>query len=191
MPLRGKILNVEKASMHKVLESQVIKDMITAIGCGIGSEFDESKLRYDKIICMTDADVDGSHIRILLLTFFFRFMQPLITNGHIYTAMPPLYKIQVGKEAYYVYSDEEKDEKIKELGNPKGMNIQRYKGLGEMSSEQLWETTMDPARRILARFTMEDALEAEETFNKLMGEDVELRRQFIEANATLVKDLDI
>ena len=140
---------------------------------------------------MTDADVDGSHIRILLLTFFFRFMQPLITNGHIYTAMPPLYKIQVGKEAYYVYSDEEKDEKIKELGNPKGMNIQRYKGLGEMSSEQLWETTMDPARRILARFTMEDALEAEETFNKLMGEDVELRRQFIEANATLVKDLDI
>ncbi len=191
MPLRGKILNVEKASMHKVLESQVIKDMITAIGCGIGSEFDESKLRYDKIICMTDADVDGSHIRILLLTFFFRFMQPLITNGHIYTAMPPLYKIQVGKEAYYVYSDEEKDEKIKELGNPKGMNIQRYKGLGEMSSEQLWETTMDPTRRILARFTMEDALEAEETFNKLMGEDVELRRQFIEANATLVKDLDI
>ncbi len=191
MPLRGKILNVEKASMHKVLESQVIKDMITAIGCGIGSEFDESKLRYDKIICMTDADVDGSHIRILLLTFFFRFMQPLITNGHIYTAMPPLYKIQVGKEAYYVYSDEEKDEKIKELGNPKGMNVQRYKGLGEMSSEQLWETTMDPARRILARFTMEDALEAEETFNKLMGEDVELRRQFIEANATLVKDLDI
>lgn len=191
MPLRGKILNVEKASMHKVLESQVIKDMITAIGCGIGSEFDESKLRYDKIICMTDADVDGSHIRILLLTFFFRFMQPLITNGHIYTAMPPLYKIQVGKEAHYVYSDEEKDEKIKELGNPKGMNIQRYKGLGEMSSEQLWETTMDPSRRILARFTMEDALEAEETFNKLMGEDVELRRQFIEANATLVKDLDI
>ena len=191
MPLRGKILNVEKASMHKVLESQVIKDMITAIGCGIGSEFDESKLRYDKIICMTDADVDGSHIRILLLTFFFRFMQPLITNGHIYTAMPPLYKIQVGKEAYYVYSDEEKDEKIKELGNPKGMNVQRYKGLGEMSSEQLWETTMDPSRRVLARFTMEDALEAEETFNKLMGEDVELRRQFIEANATLVKDLDI
>lgn len=191
MPLRGKILNVEKASMHKVLESQVIKDMITAIGCGIGSEFDESKLRYDKIICMTDADVDGSHIRILLLTFFFRFMQPLITNGHIYSAMPPLYKIQVGKEAYYVYSDEEKEEKLKELGNPKGINIQRYKGLGEMSSDQLWETTMDPNRRVLARFTMEDALEAEETFNKLMGEDVELRRQFIEANATLVKDLDI
>lgn len=191
MPLRGKILNVEKASMHKVLESQVIKDMITAIGCGIGSEFDEGKLRYDKIICMTDADVDGSHIRILLLTFFFRFMQPLITNGHIYTAMPPLYKIQVGKDAYYVYSDDEKDKKIKELGNPKGINVQRYKGLGEMSAEQLWETTMDPARRILARFTMEDALEAEEAFNRLMGEDVELRRQFIEANATLVKDLDI
>ena len=191
MPLRGKILNVEKASLHKVLENQVIKDMITAIGCGIGSEFDESKLRYDKIICMTDADVDGSHIRILLLTFFFRFMQPLIANGHIYSAMPPLYKIQQGKEVYYVYSDEEKEEKIKELGNPKNLTIQRYKGLGEMSAEQLWETTMDPERRVLARFTMEDAIEAEETFNKLMGEDVELRRQFIEANATLVKDLDI
>ena len=191
MPLRGKILNVEKASLHKVLESQVIKDMITAIGCGIGSEFDESKLRYDKIICMTDADVDGSHIRILMLTFFFRFMQPLIANGHIYSAMPPLYKIQLNKDVYYAYSDEEKEEKLKELGNGKNIQVQRYKGLGEMTADQLWETTMNPEKRILARITMEDALEAEETFNKLMGEDVELRRQFIEANATLVKDLDI
>ncbi len=191
MPLRGKILNVEKASLHKVLESQVIKDMITAIGCGVGSEFDESKLRYDKIICMTDADVDGSHIRILMLTFFFRFMQPLITNGHIYSAMPPLYKIQLNKDVYYAYSDEEKEQKLEELGNPKNVQIQRYKGLGEMTAEQLWETTMNPEKRVLARITMDDALEAEETFNKLMGEDVELRRQFIEANATLVKDLDI
>ena len=126
MPLRGKILNVEKASLHKVLESQVIKDMITAIGCGIGSEFDESKLRYDKIICMTDADVDGSHIRILMLTFFFRFMQPLITNGHIYSAMPPLYKIQLNKDVYYAYSDEEKEQKLEELGNPKIVLIRRY-----------------------------------------------------------------
>ena len=191
MPLRGKILNVEKASLHKILESQVIKDMITAIGCGVGSEFDESKLRYDKIICMTDADVDGSHIRILMLTFFFRFMQPLITNGHIYSAKPPLYKIQSGKEIKYAYSDEEKDEKLKELGNSKSIQVQRYKGLGEMTAEQLWETTMNPENRILVRITMDDALEAEETFNKLMGDDVELRRQFIEANATLVKDLDI
>ncbi len=191
MPLRGKILNVEKASLHKVLESQVIKDMITAIGCGVGSEFDESKLRYDKIICMTDADVDGSHIRILMLTFFFRFMQPLITNGHIYSAMPPLYKIQLNKDVYYAYSDEEKEQKLEELGNPKNVQIQRYKGLGEMTAEQLWETTMNPEKRVLARITMDDAIEAEETFSKLMGEDVELRRQFIEANATLVKDLDI
>lgn len=191
MPLRGKILNVEKASLHKVLENQVIKDMITAIGCGVGSEFDESKLRYDKIICMTDADVDGSHIRILMLTFFFRFMQPLITNGHIYSAMPPLYKIQVNKDIYYAYSDEEKDAKLNELGNPKNVQVQRYKGLGEMTADQLWETTMNPEKRVLAKITMEDALEAEETFNKLMGEDVELRRAFIEENATRVKNLDI
>ena len=190
MPLRGKILNVEKASLHKVLESQVIKDMITAIGCGVGSEFDESKLRYDKIICMTDADVDGSHIRILMLTFFFRFMQPLITNGHIYSAKPPLYKVQSGKDVKYAYTDEEKDEILKEFGN-RNVQVQRYKGLGEMTAEQLWETTMNPENRILVRITMDDALEAEETFNKLMGDDVELRRQFIEANATLVKDLDI
>ena len=190
LPLRGKIINVEKATLHKVLESQVIKDMITAFGCGISSEFNEDKLRYNKIIIMTDADVDGSHIRILLLTFFFRFMQPLIDNGHVYIAQPPLYKIANGKQVLYAYSDEELEEKLEQIGRPK-VDIQRYKGLGEMNAEQLWETTMNPENRILLKVTMEDAFAADETFSKLMGEDVELRRQFIEENATLVKDLDI
>ena len=189
LPLRGKIINVEKASLHKVLESQVIKDMITAFGCGISSEFNEEKLRYDKIIIMTDADVDGSHIRILLLTFFFRFMQPLIENGHVFIAQPPLYKIVYGKNVCYAYSDEELNQIQEEKGKPN--DIQRYKGLGEMNSEQLWETTMSPENRILLRVTMEDAFEADEAFNKLMGEDVEMRRKFIEENATLVKDLDV
>ena len=191
LPLRGKIINVEKASLHKVLESQVIKDMITAFGCGISSEFNEEKLRYDKIIIMTDADVDGSHIRILLLTFFFRFMQPLIDNGHVFIAQPPLYKIASGKNVQYAYSDEELEEKLENFGGRSKVEIQRYKGLGEMNADQLWETTMNPENRILLKVTMEDALEADETFSKLMGEDVELRRKFIEENATLVKDLDI
>ena len=190
LPLRGKIINVEKATLHKVLESQVIKDMITAFGCGISSEFNEEKLRYDKIIIMTDADVDGSHIRILLLTFFFRFMQPLIEKGHVYIAQPPLYKIANGKQIFYAYSDEELDQIQENIGRPK-VDIQRYKGLGEMNADQLWETTMNPENRVLLRVTMEDAFEADETFSKLMGEDVELRRQFIEENATLVKDLDV
>ena len=190
LPLRGKIINVEKATLHKVLESQVIKDMITAFGCGVSSEFNEEKLRYDKIIIMTDADVDGSHIRILLLTFFFRFMQPLIDKGHIYIAQPPLFKVVNGKQIYYAYSDEELEETLEKIGRPK-VEIQRYKGLGEMNADQLWETTMNPENRILLKVTMEDAFEADETFTKLMGEDVELRRQFIEANATLVKDLDV
>ena len=190
LPLRGKIINVEKATLHKVLESQVIKDMITAFGCGISSEFNEDKLRYNKIIIMTDADVDGSHIRILLLTFFFRFMQPLIDNGHVYIAQPPLYKIANGKQILYAYSDEELDAILEQIGRPK-VEIQRYKGLGEMNAEQLWETTMNPENRILLKVTMEDAFAADETFSKLMGEDVELRRQFIEENATLVKDLDV
>ncbi len=190
LPLRGKILNVEKASLHKILGSDTIKNMITAFGCGVSSEFNEDKLRYDKIIFMTDADVDGSHIRILLLTFIFRFMQPLIEGNHIFIAQPPLYKIAYGKNEYYAYSDEEKDAKLEELGRPK-VDVQRYKGLGEMDPEQLWETTMNPANRILLKVTMRDAVEAEETFTKLMGEDPELRRQFIEANANLVKDLDI
>ncbi len=190
LPLRGKILNVEKATLHRVLESETIKNMITAFGCGISSEFNEDKLRYDKIIIMTDADVDGSHIRILLLTFFFRFMQPLIERGHVFIAQPPLYKIDYNKTAYYCYSDEELNNKLEELGNPK-VSIQRYKGLGEMNADQLWETTMDPANRVLLKVTMDDALEAEEVFAKLMGEDAELRRKFIEENANLVTDLDI
>ena len=190
LPLRGKIINVEKSSLHKVLESQVIKDMITAFGCGISNEFNEEKLRYDKIIIMTDADVDGSHIRILLLTFFFRFMQPLIEKGHVFIAQPPLFKIANGKQTYYAYSDQELEEIQDKLGRPK-VDIQRYKGLGEMNSDQLWETTMNPQNRILLKVTMDDAFEADETFNKLMGEDVELRRQFIEENATMVKDLDV
>ncbi len=190
LPLRGKILNVEKATLHKVLENGVIKDMITAFGCGVSSEFNEEKLRYDKIIIMTDADVDGSHIRILLITFFFRFMQPLIENGHVYIAQPPLYKIQHNKDTYYAYSDEELNNKLDELGRPK-VGIQRYKGLGEMTSEQLWETTMNPENRVLLKVSMADAIEADEAVSKLMGEDPELRRQFIEQNATLVKDLDV
>ena len=190
LPLRGKILNVEKATLHKVLENGVIKDMITAFGCGVSSEFNEDKLRYDKIICMTDADVDGSHIRILLITFFFRFMQPLIENGHIYIAQPPLYKIQYGKDVQYAYSDEELNKKLDDMGRPK-VNLQRYKGLGEMTAEQLWETTMNPENRVLLKVSMDDAIEADEIVSRLMGEDPELRRQFIEANATLVKDLDI
>ena len=190
LPLRGKIINVEKATLHKVLESQVIKDMITAFGCGVSSEFNEEKLRYNKIIIMTDADVDGSHIRILLLTFFFRFMQPLIENGHVYIAQPPLFKIANGKQVLYAYSEEELDQILDSIDRPK-VDIQRYKGLGEMNAEQLWETTMNPENRILFRVTMEDAFAADETFSKLMGEDVEQRRQFIEENATLVKDLDV
>ena len=190
LPLRGKIINVEKATLHKVLESQVIKDMITAFGCGVSSEFNEDKLRYNKIIIMTDADVDGSHIRILLLTFFFRFMQPLIEKGHVYIAQPPLFKIANGKQILYAYSEEELDQILEGIDKPK-VDIQRYKGLGEMNAEQLWETTMNPENRILFRVTMEDAFAADETFSKLMGEDVEQRRQFIEENATLVKDLDI
>ena len=190
LPLRGKILNVEKASLHKVLENAIIKDMITAFGCGISSEFNEEKLRYNKIIIMTDADVDGSHIRILLLTFFFRFMQPLIEKGHVYAAQPPLYKVTVGKDNYYCYSDEELNELLDSLGRPK-IVLQRYKGLGEMTAEQLWETTMNPEKRILLKITMEDAAQADEIFSKLMGEDPELRREFIELNATLVKELDV
>lgn len=193
LPLRGKILNVEKASLHKVLENQVIKDMITVFGCGISSEFDESKLKYDKIIIMTDADVDGSHIRILLLTFFFRFMQPLIEHGHIYAAQPPLYMMVQGKDVRYAYSDEEKAKVMSEMqqNSKLPITVQRYKGLGEMTNDQLWETTMNPENRILIRVTMEDAVAADEAFTKLMGDDVELRREFIEENATLVTELDV
>ena len=189
LPLRGKILNVEKIRLSKALENAEIRAMITAFGCGIGEEFDESKLRYDKIICMTDADVDGSHIRILLLTFFFRFMKPLIELGHVYIAQPPLYKVEKGKDVRYCYTEAELEAIKAEMG--KGYTQQRYKGLGEMSEEQLWETTMSPEHRTMIKVTMKDAFEADQIFTSLMGDDPELRRQFIEQNATLVKDLDI
>jgi len=190
LPLRGKILNVEKATLHRVLENKEIKAMITAFGCGINAEYDESKLRYNRIICMTDADVDGSHIRILMLTFFFRFMRPLIENGHVFIALPPLYKIAKGKQEMYFYDDESLNKYYEENGRKSG-ELQRYKGLGEMNPEQLWETTMDPQNRTLLRVTMEDAIEADKLFSILMGEQPELRRDFIEQNATLVTDLDV
>jgi DNA gyrase subunit B len=190
LPLKGKILNVEKARLHKVLENEEIKCMITAFGCGVNQDFDITKLRYDKIICMTDADVDGSHIRILLLTFFFRYMRPLIEGGHVYIAQPPLYKVARGKSEKYFYSDAELEEHLSTSGR-KNVDIQRYKGLGEMNAEQLWETTMTPESRTLLQVTVEDAFMAEQIFSILMGEQPELRREFIEQNATLVKELDI
>lgn len=190
LPLRGKILNVEKVRLNRVLENAEIKAMITAFGCGILDDFDESKLRYDRIISMTDADVDGAHIRILFLTFLFRYMRPLIEHGHVYSAMPPLYKASVkGKEDVYLYTEEEKTA-YDALNNNK-VEYQRYKGLGEMSTEQLWDTTMNPATRTLIKVSMKDAIEADKMFTILMGESPALRRQFIEENATLVKDLDI
>ena len=190
LPLRGKILNVEKARLSRILENQEIKTMITAFGCGISEEFDESKLRYDKIICMTDADVDGSHIRILMLTFFYRFMRPLIEHGHVYIAQPPLYKVVRQGVTRYFYNDQELEKYLNEFGR-KGIEMQRYKGLGEMNAEQLWTTTMDPSTRTLLQVTMQDAFEADEIFTILMGERPELRREFIEQNATLVKELDV
>lgn len=190
LPLRGKILNVEKAALHRVLENEEIKAMITAFGCGINAEYDESKLRYNRIICMTDADVDGSHIRILMLTFLFRFMRPLIENGHVFIALPPLYKIAKGKQEQYFYDDESLEAYYNEFGRKNG-ELQRYKGLGEMNPEQLWETTMDPQKRTLLKVTMEDAIEADKLFSILMGEQPELRREFIEQNAKLVTDLDV
>ncbi len=190
LPLRGKILNVEKARLNHVLGNEEIKSMITAFGGGVGDEFDPSKLRYDKIICMTDADVDGAHIRILLLTFFYRYMPGLIEGGHVYSAMPPLYKLQKGKQVVYCYSEDEKAKKVAEMGN-KGLDVQRYKGLGEMDKEQLWETTMNPEHRGLIQIQMNDAIEADKIFTLLMGDAPELRRKFIEENAKLVEDLDI
>ena len=190
LPLRGKILNVEKARLNHVLSNEEIKAMITAFGGGVGQEFDHTKLRYDKIVCMTDADVDGAHIRILLLTFFYRFMPGLIENGHVYSAMPPLYKLQKGKQIVYCYSEEEKEQKVEEMGS-KGLDVQRYKGLGEMDKEQLWETTMNPEHRSFRQIQMVDAIEADKIFTILMGDAPELRRKFIEENAKLVENLDI
>ncbi len=190
LPLRGKILNVEKARLSRALENEEIKSMITAFGCGISDDFDESKLRYDRIICMTDADVDGSHIRILLITFFFRFMRPLIEHGHVYIAQPPLYKITKNKQEYYAFTDDERDQKLAEIG-PKGTEVSRYKGLGEMNAEQLWTTTMNPESRTMLQVTMEDAYAADEIVSLLMGDQPELRREFIVENAKLVDELDI
>ncbi len=190
LPLRGKILNVEKARLNHVLANEEIKAMITAFGGGVGQEFDPEKLRYDKIICMTDADVDGAHIRILLLTFFYRYMPGLIESGHVYSAMPPLYKLQKGKRIEYCYSEQEKAAKVQEMGT-KGLDVQRYKGLGEMDKDQLWDTTMNPEHRGLIQIQMKDAIEADKIFTLLMGDAPELRRKFIEENAKLVEDLDV
>ena len=190
LPLRGKILNVEKAREARIFENAEIKAMITAFGCGINQQCKVEDLRYDRIVCMTDADVDGSHIRILLLTFFFRFMRPLVEGGHIYIAQPPLYKITKNKNIRYAYSDEEMQTITEEIGK-KGVDLQRYKGLGEMNAIQLWDTTMDPEHRILLQVTMEDAVLADELFNTLMGEKPELRREFINNNAKLVAELDV
>lgn len=192
LPLRGKILNVEKARLDKVLSSEEIRNMITAFGCGIGDEFNLEKARYGKIIIMTDADVDGAHIRTLLLTFFYRYMQPLIKEGHVFIAQPPLYLIRKNqKQHYYAYSDEELQEILDEVGRDTNPYVQRYKGLGEMNPGQLWETTMDPAARTILQVHLEDAAEADRIFSILMGDKVELRRQFIEDNAKKVRNLDL
>ncbi len=190
LPLRGKILNAEKARLARLLDNEEIKTIITAIGTGIAEDFDISKVRYGKIIIMTDADVDGSHIRTLLLTFFYRYMKPLIEEGYIYSALPPLYKISVGKTNYYAYSDEEKEKIVKSLKG-KNFTVQRYKGLGEMNPEQLWETTMNPETRKLLKITLEDAIKANNIFSILMGEDVKKRKEFIETYAKEVVEIDI
>ena len=191
LPLRGKILNVEKARMDRMLANNEIKSMITAFGAGMDNDFDESKLRYHKIICMTDADVDGSHIRLLLLTFFFRHMRPLIEHGYVYIAQPPLYLVKKGKFERYVYSDEELSATLDEIGRDGKPEVQRYKGLGEMNPEQLWETTMNPATRIMLQLHMDDAVQADELFTLLMGDKVEPRRDFITENSKLVEYLDV
>ena len=183
LPLRGKILNVEKARLDKILSNNEVRSMITAMGTGIGGEFDISKARYHKIVIMTDADVDGAHIRALLLTFFYRFMRPLIEAGYIYIAQPPLYKVEQGKKVYYVYNDRELDILRRELSPTPKIQLARYKGLGEMNADQLWETTMNPENRSMLQVTLTDAIEADETFEMLMGDVVEHRRHFIEENA--------
>jgi DNA gyrase subunit B len=190
LPLKGKILNVEKARPDKMLSHDEIRALITALGAGNGDEFDSSKLRYHRVIIMTDADVDGSHIRTLLLTFFYRYMQDLIDNGHLYIAQPPLYRVKKGKDQHWVFTDREKDTLLAKMGN-KGVEVQRYKGLGEMNAQQLWETTMDPERRVMLQVGIEDALVAHEIVQTLMGEDVPPRKAFIQAHALQVRNLDI
>ncbi|MFJ5718118.1 DNA topoisomerase (ATP-hydrolyzing) subunit B [Neobacillus sp. NPDC093127] len=191
LPLRGKILNVEKARLDRILSNNEVRAMITAIGTGIGEDFDIAKARYHKVVIMTDADVDGAHIRTLLLTFFYRFMRKIIEAGYVYIAQPPLYKVQQGKRIEYAYNDKELEQIFSVLPATPKPNIQRYKGLGEMNPEQLWETTMDPAQRSMLQVSLKDAIEADETFDMLMGEKVEPRRNFIEENAQYVKNLDI
>ena len=193
LPLRGKILNVEKARLDHIYGNNEIRAMITAFGTGINEDFDISKLRYNKIILMTDADVDGAHISTLLLTFIYRFMPELIKQGHVFLAKPPLYKLEKNKKVWYAYSDEELDSILNEVGRDQTNKIQRYKGLGEMDAEQLWETTMDPERRILLRVNYDEEMRSEldVTFTTLMGDKVEPRREFIEENAQFVKNLDI
>nr|WP_217649311.1 DNA topoisomerase (ATP-hydrolyzing) subunit B [Gracilibacillus orientalis] len=191
LPLRGKILNVEKARLDRILSNNEIRSIITALGTGIGEEFDISKARYHKIVIMTDADVDGAHIRTLLLTFFFRFMRPLIDYGYIYIAQPPLYQIKQGKAVHYTYSDKELEQLLAELPKQPKPGLQRYKGLGEMNATQLWETTMDPDGRTLLQVSLEDAMEADQIFDMLMGDKVEPRRNFIQDNAVYVKNLDV
>lgn len=191
LPLRGKILNVEKARLDKILSNNEVRSMITALGTGIGEDFTLEKARYHKVVIMTDADVDGAHIRTLLLTFFYRYMREIIENGYVYIAQPPLYKVQQGKRVEYVYNDKQLDELLKSLPQTPKPGLQRYKGLGEMNATQLWETTMDPDARTLLQVTLEDAIDADETFEMLMGDKVEPRRNFIEENAQYVKNLDI
>jgi DNA gyrase subunit B len=189
LPLRGKILNVERARLDKMLASKEIKALIIAMGTGIGEDFDIEKLRYHRIVIMTDADVDGAHIRCLLITFFYRHFKPVVDAGHIYIAQPPLYKIQAGKNVKYAYSDEQKDAAVKEMGKV-STTIQRYKGLGEMNPEQLWETTMNPENRTLLQVTVEEAHEADKTLDILMGEEVEPRKKFIQTHAKAAKNID-
>ncbi|CEH36063.1 DNA topoisomerase (ATP-hydrolyzing) subunit B [Romboutsia lituseburensis] len=190
LPLRGKILNVEKSRLDKILSSDEIKNMITAYGCGVGNDFDIEKARYHKIVIMTDADVDGAHIRTLLLTFFFRYMRPLIENGYVYVAQPPLYKVKKQKKEHYVYSDKQLEDLLEQIGR-QGVELQRYKGLGEMNAEQLWDTTMNPETRTLLQVSIDDAAMADEVFSMLMGDKVGPRKEFIETNAKYVKNLDI
>ena len=191
LPLRGKILNVEKAQAKRIFANAEIGNMITAVGGGIDPEFDVSKIRYHKIVIMTDADVDGSHIRILLLTFFYRFMRPLIEQGYIYIAQPPLYKVEYHGKNYYAYNDNQLEEIKSKLNLKPGYPFQRYKGLGEMNPEQLWETTMDPKVRKMLKVTLDDAIAAEQIFTDLMGDNVDPRKDFIRDNAQFVKNLDI
>ena len=190
LPLWGKMLNVEKTRLDKVISNEKLQPIIATLGTGIGDDFNIEKIRYHKIIIMADADVDGSHIRTLLLTFFFRYMPKLIEHGYVYLAMPPLYKISHNKKEWYVYDDNEREALLKKIGNSGNVAVQRYKGLGEMDGTQLWDTTMDPAKRKMMRVTLPDALEADRTFSTLMGEEVEPRRKFIEENAVYA-NLDV